>query len=70
MNFQDDDLVPIEIACEIIGGTHSPINRSTFYRLVNTGKFPPPIKIGPNISRVRVGTAREYVAAAERGEVA
>ncbi len=66
MDFQDDDLVPAEIACEIIGGRHSPINRATLYRLIRMGRLPKPLKPSPGISRWRVRALREFIAGTEQ----
>jgi hypothetical protein len=41
----------IKKACTIIGGD-KPVDPSTFYRGVKAGKYRPPIKVGPNTSRV------------------
>jgi hypothetical protein len=41
----------IEAACRLVGGD-KPISPSTYYRGVNRGIYPAPIKVGPNISRV------------------
>lgn len=49
----DDDLVTVDVACQIIGGRQSPITPSTLYRGIRTGKFPRPLKIGPGTNRWR-----------------
>ena len=49
---EDLDLVTIETACEIIGGKERPIDQMTYYRGVKAGRYPPPIKVAPNIARV------------------
>ena len=41
----------VKRACEIIGGD-KPVAPSTFYRGVKSGIYRPPIKVGPNTSRV------------------
>jgi predicted DNA-binding transcriptional regulator AlpA len=46
-----DDLVDIEEACRIVGGTQSPIHPSTFWRLVKSGDIPKPIHLAPQIRR-------------------
>jgi predicted DNA-binding transcriptional regulator AlpA len=46
-----DDLVSLPIACEILGGRDTPLNPSTLYRGIKTGRFPAPLKIGPATSR-------------------
>jgi hypothetical protein len=41
----------IRAACAMIGGD-KPINPVSYYRGAKRGDYPPPIKVGPNISRV------------------
>jgi predicted DNA-binding transcriptional regulator AlpA len=41
----------IDEACAFFGGSR-PIDRSTYYRGAKAGRYPKPISIGPNISRV------------------
>jgi hypothetical protein len=41
----------IKAACRLIGGD-KPIDPSTFYRGVNAGIYPAPMKVAPNVSRV------------------
>lgn len=48
-----DDLVPITVACQLIGGRETPITPSTLYKGIKTGRFPAPIKLGPGTSRWR-----------------
>lgn len=48
-----DDLVPITIACQLIGGKETPITASTLYKGIKSGRFPAPIKLGPGTSRWR-----------------
>lgn len=48
-----DDLVPITVACQMIGGKDTPITASTLYKGIKTGRFPGPIKLGPGTSRWR-----------------
>jgi predicted DNA-binding transcriptional regulator AlpA len=54
MDIKDDDLVSLDIACEVIGGKQSPIAPSTLYRGIRLGKFPKPLKIGPGTNRWRL----------------
>ncbi|WP_198164098.1 AlpA family phage regulatory protein [Bradyrhizobium jicamae] len=35
----------------ILGGENSPISRSTFYEGIAAGRYPRPVRIGPNTSR-------------------
>ncbi|MER8574561.1 hypothetical protein NKG99_24245 [Mesorhizobium sp. M1409] len=65
MDFSDDDLVTADVACQIIGGRHSPINKATLYRLISRGRVPKPIHPAPGISRWRYGAILAVIAAAE-----
>ena len=47
------DLVDIEAACRIIGGTETPIHPSTLWRLVKAGDLPKPIHLAAQIRRWR-----------------
>ena len=50
--FEDtDDLVPVSVACEELGGRDTPLDPSTLYRGIRRGLYPPPIKVGPGMSR-------------------
>jgi hypothetical protein len=53
----------IEAACRAIGGD-KPINRSTYYRGVKAGRFPPPVRVGANVSRVDLQKLAEVLRAA------
>ena len=44
----DDELIPLKTACEILGGFHV----ATYYRGVKAGRLPKPVHPSPNISRV------------------
>ena len=53
MDYQlSDEFLTIDDACRVIGGSH-PISRATFYRQVQTGRFPAPVHPSPGISRIR-----------------
>lgn len=41
-------------SCKILGGDDTPIHKSTLYRGIKSGRYPPPLKIGPGINRWRV----------------
>ncbi len=58
-----DDLVDQPVACQILGGTNTPIHGSTLWRGVKAGRYPKPIKVGPGTNRWRVS---ELVAVVER----
>lgn len=46
-----DYLVNEKEACAIIGGRMAPIHRSTFWRGICSGRYPSPVKVGPNTNR-------------------
>lgn len=54
-NSRNDDpaefLVDENRALAVLGGKDSPIHRSTLWRGVAAGRYPPPIKVGPNTNR-------------------
>jgi predicted DNA-binding transcriptional regulator AlpA len=67
-----NDLLDKEAVLHFFGGTR-PINASTLYRGIKQGRYPSPIKIGPNSSRwihSECEAARQaMIAARERREV-
>lgn len=52
----DDAIVPENKLAEV-----HPISKSSRWRQVKAGTFPPPIKLGPQLRGWRVGTIREYL---------
>ena len=44
--------------CRLFGGSR-PINASTLYRNIKLGRYPKPIKVGPNSSRWLLSECRE-----------
>jgi predicted DNA-binding transcriptional regulator AlpA len=67
----DDDLVTLPTACEILGGRDTPLNASTLYRGIKSGRYPAPLKLGPATSRWKRSELLAVVqAAAEAREVA
>ena len=50
MDVQTTELLDIAAACRFIGGS-KPINRVTLYRGIQSGRYPRPVKSGPNTSR-------------------
>lgn len=64
----DDDLVDEASACRILGGSHTPIHRSTLWRGITAGRYPKPLKVSATINRWRVGELRRLLEqfAAER----
>jgi len=54
-NSRPDDpaeyLVDEAEACAIIGGRKTPIHRSTFWRGIDSGRYPRPLKVAPNSNR-------------------
>lgn len=49
---QDDDieLITVHECCRILGGSR-PLHPATFYRRIEAGLYPKPVKPGPNTSR-------------------
>ncbi len=47
---QPTDLLDLRATCAFIGGNR-PINPATLYRGIRAGRYPAPIKVGPNASR-------------------
>ncbi|MCA1513636.1 AlpA family phage regulatory protein [Bradyrhizobium sp. NBAIM01] len=45
-----NDLLDLRAVCRLIGGT-KPIHPATLYRGMKAGRYPAPIKVGPNASR-------------------
>jgi predicted DNA-binding transcriptional regulator AlpA len=45
-----DELLDRLAVCALFGGTR-PINPSTLYRGIRQGRYPRPIRVGPNSSR-------------------
>lgn len=68
----EEDLVNVDIACQIIGGKNSPIAAATLYRGIKSGRFPSPLKLGPGTARWRRSELQAVLdkAAAARGDVA
>ena len=60
-NLSDTDLVDEAIACRMIGGSCTPIHRSTLWRGINVGRYPKPIKISASANRWRVGELRRAI---------
>lgn len=44
------DLIDIDEVCRIVGGS-KPVNRATIYRGITAGRWPKPLRVGPNVSR-------------------
>lgn len=65
-----DDLITIEAACAVIGGTERPVSRATFYRGVKLGLYSPPVHPSPGISRVRKSKLIAEIEAASETEAA
>jgi predicted DNA-binding transcriptional regulator AlpA len=60
----DDDLVDEATACRLIGGSSTPIHRSTLWRGINAGRYPKPLKISASVNRWRVAELRQVLSAA------
>jgi predicted DNA-binding transcriptional regulator AlpA len=46
----ETDLLDADAVCRFLGGSR-PINAATLYRGIKAGRYPKPIKVGPNSSR-------------------
>ena len=46
------EFITIKEACRIIGGDEKPIHYATYYRGVAAGRYPAPVHVSPNVSRV------------------
>jgi len=51
MQLDDDELLDLDAVCEFFGGTRRPLDPSTVYRGIKDGRYPPPVKPSPGISR-------------------
>jgi hypothetical protein len=60
---EDDELLTVDEACAFIGGKSKPIDRSTLYRGIAAGIYPPLVHPSPGISRA---VKRQYAAARAR----
>ncbi|MEI9417559.1 helix-turn-helix transcriptional regulator [Mesorhizobium sp. Cs1321R2N1] len=71
-DLSDNDLVDEATACRLIGGSSTPIHRSTLWRGINAGRYPKPLKISASTNRWRVSELAAVVekAAAAREEAA
>ncbi|RUX97156.1 MULTISPECIES: AlpA family phage regulatory protein [unclassified Mesorhizobium] len=69
---QQDELVDEAAACRLIGGSSTPIHRSTLWRGINAGRYPKPLKISASTNRWRASELAAVIekAAAARNEVA
>ena len=68
-----DELLHLDEVCRFFGGEGRPINQSTVYRGIKDGRFPPPIKPAPGISRwlrSECEAARDRLAAQREGVAA
>ncbi len=45
------DLFDLKAVCRFFGGHDKPIHPATIYRGAASGRYPKPIKVGPNTSR-------------------
>ena len=52
-----DRLLREEEVCEMVA-----VSRSTLWRWVSTGSFPPPIRIGPSAVRWRLSAVQDWMA--------
>ncbi|MCY4397605.1 MAG: AlpA family phage regulatory protein [Rhodospirillaceae bacterium] len=61
-DFANDRMVPIRRVAELTG-----LHRTTIYRLIKKGKFPPPYKVGERASRWPENVIREWVRGRPQG---
>jgi len=63
-----NDLIAEGAVLRLLGGEETPIHRSTLWRGINDGRYPPPIKVGPGTNRWRASEVAAYLerAASER----
>jgi predicted DNA-binding transcriptional regulator AlpA len=59
LNIADDlTMLDVEETCRFFGGQNSPIDPSTLYKGIKTGKYPRPVKQGSKTSRWVLGQCR------------
>ena len=46
------EMITIGEACRIVGGDERPIHPATYYRGVAAGRYPAPVHVSRNVSRV------------------
>lgn len=51
MQTDDDVLMSLAETCRFFGGLDRPIHYSTLYRGIAAGRYPPPVRVGPNSVR-------------------
>jgi hypothetical protein len=68
MHSDQPDLGTIEEACAILGGKRRPLARSSYYRGVRSLRYPAPVKVSPNISRVDLNKVRDVARRIVHGE--
>jgi predicted DNA-binding transcriptional regulator AlpA len=59
---QSADLLDLRAVCALLGGSR-PINGAPLYRGIRKGRYPAPIKIGPNASQWLRGEIEASLAA-------
>jgi predicted DNA-binding transcriptional regulator AlpA len=57
----DDELVDAPEACRVLGGPRKPIHKTTLNRGVRSGRYPPPVEMGPQLRRWIRGELRRCV---------
>jgi predicted DNA-binding transcriptional regulator AlpA len=60
------ELMNIRETCIFFGGKDSPLDPSTLYKGIRLGRFPKPIKIGPQTSRWRRSECEAALARLQR----
>ncbi|MHC2466708.1 putative DNA-binding transcriptional regulator AlpA [Bradyrhizobium embrapense] len=63
------DLLDLPAVCRFFGG-NEPLHPATIYRGCAAGRYPPPIKVGPNTSRWLLSECKAALAALIAGRAA
>ena len=63
------ELMDVDVTCAFFGGSR-PIHPSTLYRGIRAGRYPAPVKLGPNIRRWRRTKCEEALRTLMNGEAA
>jgi hypothetical protein len=62
MHDDTDELITVKEGLALYGGDKKPISPATFYRGVRAGRYSPPVKPSPGISRLSKRKVREDIA--------
>lgn len=56
----DDTMLTVRQVCRFFGGDDKPLDPATLYRGIKEGRFPPPVKLSPRLSRWRLSECETY----------